>query len=67
MKQTSLYWIDADLEDKEHLESLGIIVGEYNNIAQEFSNCIISDEAFKKLNPYWFGRYIWGVMEGYND
>ena len=24
------YWIDAEPEDKEHLESLGIIVGEMN-------------------------------------
>ena len=66
MEQT-LYWIDAEPEDKEHLESLGIIVGEYNNNEQEFSNCIISDEAIKKLDPYWFGRYIWGVMGGYDD
>ena len=56
-----LYWIDAEPEDKEHLESLGVIVGEYNSNAEEFEGCIISDEALKKLDKYWFKRYIWGT------
>ena len=52
-------WIDASYEDKEHLESLGIILGEYDDVNGEFKNCIVSEEAFLKLEPYWFVRYIW--------
>jgi hypothetical protein len=63
LEEQVLYWIDADPEDKEHLESLGIILGKYNKKREEFVDCIISDEAFEKLNKFWFKRYIWGSSD----
>jgi hypothetical protein len=55
-------WIGADYEDKEHLENLGIILGEYDEANGEFKDCIVSEEAFRKLEPYWFIRYIWHLQ-----
>jgi len=51
-------WIMADLEDKTHLESLGVVVGEYNYKLKSFWNCKVSEENMERLDPYW-GRYYW--------
>jgi hypothetical protein len=52
--------ICASQSDKEFLESLGIILGEYDEMCMDFNNCLVTDEAFEKLEPYW-GVYYWSL------
>jgi hypothetical protein len=54
-------WIAADPSDREHLESLGVVVGDYAEKNRMFVDCIVSDDALNKLEPYWLNRYIWGL------
>lgn len=56
-------WIGAEFEDKELLESLGVILGDYDPQNKEFVNCQVSDEVLEKLDPYWH-RFYWGLTEG---
>ena len=52
--------------DEEHLESLGVIVGEWDssrgNLSGQFINCEVDDETLNRLNPYFGELYIWGPM-----
>jgi len=52
-------WIACNKDDKNLLEELGIILGEYGE--GEYINCIVSKKALKKLQPYW-GRFVWGLF-----
>lgn len=62
-------------EDKAHLESLGIKVGNWKPDPDDphphatkgrgdFEDCEVPDEAMDKLNDLWGTRYIWGPMPG---
>lgn len=53
-------WILADLADREVLENLGIVVGEYDKVEGTFENCSVSDEVMEKLDSYW-GVFYWGL------
>lgn len=44
--------ISALYDDKEHLESIGVVVGEYDYITLEFKNCIITDHELLKLDKF---------------
>lgn len=48
--------------DRELLESLGVIVGWYNRALGGYTGCIISKSAWQKLDKYW-GRFYWGPDE----
>lgn len=52
---TAVEVIDA----KALLESIGVLVGPHDGRGT-FERCIVSDEAFKKLDPLWGSRFIWG-------
>ncbi|WP_440110164.1 hypothetical protein [Paenibacillus sp. QZ-Y1] len=53
-------WICADIEDRDELEKFGIKLGQYNYEDSEFTECMVSEEAFSLLEPQW-GKYIWGL------
>lgn len=53
--------IAADEDEKEYLESLGIVVGIYNRIEKEFADCLVSDEAMAKLDEHW-GAFFWSLF-----
>lgn len=52
--------IMAPCEDKEFLEGLGVVCGEYDAVNKEFTNCKVSNEALDKLDPYWH-TYYWSL------
>ena len=54
-------WIVALQSDRPELESLGIILGSFDSQVEEYQDCVVSEEAFKKLDPLW-GKYIWGLQ-----
>ncbi|MBP1309108.1 hypothetical protein JOD82_002128 [Paenibacillus sp. 1182] len=54
--------IIANIEEKELLESLGVIVGAYNDSTKEFQNCLVSDEAMDKLDDHW-GTFWWSLEQ----
>lgn len=49
---------DETLEARTELESIGVVLGAHDGCGS-FDDCIVSDEAFEKLDPLW-GKYIWG-------
>lgn len=53
-------FIAAKEEDREELEDLGVLLGEFRNLEQDFRDCIVSEEAFSLLEPLW-GRYYWSL------
>jgi hypothetical protein len=54
-------WICCPSEDnREFLESLGVVVGSWNDEMMSFDDCEVSDEALDKLDAHW-GRYVWGL------
>lgn len=53
--------IVADENEKEYLQSLGIILGVYNRVEREFVDCLVSDEAMKKLDAHW-GTFYWALF-----
>lgn len=62
-------WITASITDKEFLESLGIQLGDYDHAEHEFTNCVVTEEVLRKLNPLW-GTFFWGlfpVMLSFSD
>lgn len=52
--------ICAGKEDRELLESFGIKVGEYDEVNNEFVNCIVSDSVLEKLDSHW-GNFYWSL------
>lgn len=66
MDRELLGWIQSckselSAEDAQReLESLGIDIGNYNSEKGEFQNCVVSADAFNRLEPLW-GKYIWGL------
>lgn len=51
-------WICADIKDADVLESMGFVLGEYDDIFGTFENCVASDTALAHLSPHW-GEFIW--------
>lgn len=53
-------YIAANEDDREELESLGVILGKFREDEQDFSDCIVDEKAFTLLEPLW-GRYYWSL------
>lgn len=53
-------WIQAEREDKETLEAMGIRLGGYDDVEEVFEPCLVSREALSELDDHW-GDFIWGV------
>jgi hypothetical protein len=53
-------WICADLEDAHVLESMGFVLGEYDDVFGTFENCMASDTALALLLPRW-GEFVWDL------
>jgi hypothetical protein len=58
MKMTFKGWICADLKDAALLESMGFVLGEYDDMFGTFENCVASEKALAHLSPRW-GEFIW--------
>ena len=43
---------------RKELTALGVQVGEWDHVKEEFRNCVVSLDALRALDPLW-GRYIW--------
>lgn len=52
-------YIVADEADATHLESLGCVLGPYDEEEHFFATCVISQETAKRLDELQ-GRYYWG-------
>ena len=53
-------WISAEYEDRNILQSLGIILGSYSYSVKIFHDCQVPPKALKALDQYW-GRFYWGL------
>ena len=53
-------WICADIKDADVLESMGFVLGEYDDMFGTFENCVASDTALAHLSPHW-GEFIWDL------
>lgn len=53
-------WIVANQSEAEHLESLGVILGSYNQIEGSYEDCVVSSEGMKNIDKFW-GIYYWGL------
>ncbi|PZT57415.1 hypothetical protein [Paenibacillus silvae] len=53
-------YIAAKESDRQELEQLGVILGEYRSLEQDFSDCIVDEKAFNLLDPLW-GKYYWSL------
>jgi hypothetical protein len=60
MKMTFTGWICADLKDAVLLESMGVVLGEYDDLFGTFENCVASETALAHLSPCW-GEFIWDL------
>ncbi len=52
--------IDAPIEDKEELESLGVYLGDRTDTG--WTDCVVLEETMAKLENYW-GRWIWTLWQ----
>jgi hypothetical protein len=60
MKQTFKGWICAELKDADLLESMGFVLGEYDDMFGTFENCIASETALARLSHRW-GEFVWDL------
>jgi len=60
MKMTFKGWICADLKDAALLESMGFVLGEYDDMFGTFENCVASEKALARLSPHW-GEFVWDL------
>jgi hypothetical protein len=60
MKMTFKGWICADLKDAALLESMGFVLGEYDDMFGTFENCVASETALTNLSPRW-GEFVWDL------
>lgn len=51
-------WIIAEKEQGPALERFGVKLGPYNDEDHSFEDCEVSQEAFKRLEPFW-GLFYW--------
>ena len=54
-------WICGDKEDAKLLESLGVIVGAYDDAFGTFEDCFASDKALANLSVHW-GKFVWHLV-----
>jgi len=59
-KMTFKGWICADLKDAALLESMGFVLGEYDDMFGTFENCVASETALAHLSPRW-GEFVWDL------
>jgi hypothetical protein len=52
--------ICASESDKEFLESIGVVVGPFNQVTSDFMGCIVTSDVLEKLDPYW-GTIYWSL------
>jgi hypothetical protein len=52
--------ICADIKDASVLESMGLVLGEYEDMLGTFENCVASDTALARLSPRW-GEFVWDL------
>ncbi len=55
-------WIGATRIDQEHLASLGIELGRYDERRHTFEGCRLGEAALRALARF-DGAYSWGVVE----
>ena len=60
MKMTFKGWICADLNDAALLESMGFVLGEYDDMFGTFENCVASEKELARLSPHW-GDFVWDL------
>jgi len=60
MKMTFKGWICADLKDAALLESMGFVLGEYDDMFGTFENCVATETALAQLSPLW-GEFVWDL------
>ncbi|MBO0856864.1 MAG: hypothetical protein J2P21_00105 [Chloracidobacterium sp.] len=53
-------WICAELKDAAMLESMGLVLGDYDTMFGTFENCLASDKALAHLSPRW-GEFVWDL------
>ncbi|HYJ88183.1 MAG TPA: hypothetical protein VEW46_19115 [Pyrinomonadaceae bacterium] len=51
-------WIHASQEDGPLLESLGVVLGFYDDQFEGFEDCSLGEKALANLHPFW-GQFIW--------
>jgi hypothetical protein len=61
MKMTFKGWICADQKDAALLESMGFVLGEYDDMFGTFENCVASETALARLSHRW-GEFVWDLM-----
>jgi hypothetical protein len=60
MKMTIKGWICADLKDAALLESMGFVLGEYDDMLGTFENCVASEMALAHISHRW-GEFVWDL------
>jgi len=60
MKKTFKGWICAELKDAALLESMGFVLGEYDDMFGTFENCVASETALAHLSSRW-GEFVWDL------
>jgi hypothetical protein len=61
MNMTFKGWICADLKDAALLESMGFVLGEYDDMFGTFENCVASETALAHLAHHW-GEFVWDLI-----
>jgi hypothetical protein len=59
-KMTFIGWICADLKDAALLESMGLVLGEYDDMFGTFENCVASETSLAHLSHRW-GEFVWDL------
>ena len=54
-------WICAELKDAALLESMGFVLGEYDDMFGTIENCVASETALARILPRW-GEFVWDLM-----
>ena len=60
MKMTFKGWICAELKDAALLESMGFVLGEYDDMFGTFENCVASETALAHISHRW-GEFVWDL------
>ena len=60
MKKIFKGWICAELKDAALLESMGFVLGEYDDMFGTFENCMASETALAHISHRW-GEFIWNL------
>jgi len=60
MKKIFKGWICAELKDADLLESMGFVLGEYDDMFGTFENCMASETALAHISHRW-GEFVWDL------